>query len=156
MAGTLRIVPARAEHLPGILAIEEASFSLPWTAEQLETQLDAKRHVFLAALAGETVAGYIGLQFVLDEGYVSNVAVRPDCRGRGVGSALVAELLRRCRERELAFVTLEVRESNAAARALYEKHGFRAVGIRPGYYERPREDAVLMTHFFAENHGERE
>ena len=89
--------------------------------------------------------GYIGLMYVLDEGYISNVAVDAAFRRCGAADALVGELIRRCRRMLLSFVTLEVRAGNAPAIALYEKHGFRAVGRRRGYYEKPREDAILMT-----------
>ena len=81
---------------------------------------------------------------VLDEGYISNVAVSPAFRRRGIASALIRALLDRARERNLSFVTLEVRESNAAAIALYEGFGFRPVGRRKNYYDAPKEDAWIM------------
>ena len=84
-------------------------------------------------------------RLVLDEGYIGNVAVTPGHRRQGVGDALLAALTALGRERGLAFLTLEVRESNLPARRLYEKHGFRPAGCRRGYYSRPREDAILMT-----------
>ena len=136
---------AREEFLPQIAEIERECFSLPWTEKMLRGQLDGERCVFLAAREGETVLGYVGLTYVLDEGYISNVAVSPAYRRRGVAGALVAELIRRGRALRLAFLTLEVREGNAPAVALYAKHGFRVVGRRKGYYEKPREDALLMT-----------
>ena len=91
--------------------------------------------------------GYVGMMCVLDEGYIANVAVSPDWRRQGIGDALIAELLRRAVSRELAFVTLEVRAGNEAAKALYAKHGFVPVGLRKKYYASPTEDAVLMTKF---------
>ena len=139
------IVPAAEAHLPEIEAIERACFSLPWTEEMLRTQLDGSSHLFLTALCGGAVAGYIGLQFVLDEGYISNVAVAPEYRRRGVGRALLDALTARARARDLAFLTLEVRRSNAAAIGLYAGAGFVQVGCRRDYYEKPREDAILMT-----------
>ena len=104
-------------------------------------------HVFLIAEENGKLLGYVGMMHVLDEGYISNVAVAPEARRRGVAGALIRELLRRAEEKELSFVTLEVRESNAAAIALYERFGFRSVGRRKQYYEAPREDALLMTCF---------
>ena len=139
------ITEAREELLPQIQRIEQASFSVPWTEAMLRIQLDRNSHVFLTAEAEGRIVGYVGLMFVLDEGYVSNVAVAEDYRRRGVADALISELVRRSRALLLSFLTLEVRESNAAAVALYEKHGFRPVGRRKGYYEKPREDALLMT-----------
>ena len=88
------------------------------------------------------------MMFVLDEGYISNVAVGPDYRRAGIADALIDRLLTLCREHELSFVTLEVRSGNKPAIALYEKHGFKTVGLRKNYYERPREDALIMTKFF--------
>ena len=93
------------------------------------------------------VLGYAGLHAVLDEGYIDNVAVEPDARRHGVASALL-EVFCRFAAANLAFLTLEVRASNSAAIALYEKHGFRRAGLRPGYYQKPREDAVIMTREF--------
>lgn len=139
------IAEAREELLPRIQRIEQASFSLPWTEAMLRIQLDRNSHIFLTAQAGGRIVGYIGLMYVLDEGYISNVAVDAAFRRCGAGDALVGELIRRCRRMLLSFVTLEVRAGNAPAIALYEKHGFRAVGRRRGYYEKPREDAILMT-----------
>jgi ribosomal-protein-alanine N-acetyltransferase len=94
------------------------------------------------------VLGYAGLETVLDEGYITNIAVRPDARRQGVASALLGVFLRFSGAHKLSFLTLEVRESNAAAIALYAGHGFSAVGRRKNYYDDPREDAVLMTHHF--------
>ena len=91
--------------------------------------------------------GYVGMMYVLDEGYISNVAVAPEARRRGVGRALITELLRRADEKALAFVTLEVRPSNEAAIALYSAFGFEPVGRRKNYYDKPSEDALLMTKF---------
>ena len=84
-------------------------------------------------------------QILLDEGYISNVAVHPDARRQGIGDALIDALAAKAAELELAFLTLEVRESNAPAIALYAKHGFHPVGKRKNYYDAPKEDAVLMT-----------
>lgn len=144
----LRVSDVLPEQLDDIERIERQCFSLPWTRRQLEVQLDRSHHVFLAASDGQgRMLGYVGLMYVLDEGYISNVAVSPEHRCRGIGDALISALKRRAEELELSFITLEVRRSNAPAIALYKKHGFTEVGARKGYYERPREDAVLMTYY---------
>ena len=93
------------------------------------------------------ILGYAGLHVILDEGYIDNVAVEPDARRHGVASALL-EVLCRFGAAKLAFLTLEVRASNAPAIALYEKYGFQRAGLRPKYYDKPREDAVIMTREF--------
>lgn len=141
------ILDAAARHLPQVERLEQRCFSVPWTEAQLRAQLPDDRHVFLVAERGNEVLGYVGLMHVLDEGYISNVAVSPDCRRQGIGAALIAELTRRAGRLELTFLTLEARASNAPAIRLYEKMGFRQVGRRKRYYQRPEEDAVLMTLF---------
>ena len=147
-----RIRDACEKDLDALCALEEACFSLPWTREQLESQLPDGSHEFLVAEGEDgNVAGYIGMMCVLDEGYISNVAVAPCARRRGIGRALVREMLCRAAKRELAFVTLEVREHNEAAIALYAGEGFLPVGLRRGYYEKPKEDALLMTYLFLED-----
>ena len=141
------ILDAAARHLPQVERLEQRCFSVPWTEAQLRAQLPDDRHVFLVAERGNEVLGYVGLMHVLDEGYISNVAVSPDCRRQGIGAALIAELTRRAGRLELSFLTLEARASNAPAIRLYEKMGFRQVGRRKNYYQRPEEDAILMTLF---------
>ena len=134
--------------IPQIEALEKACFSMPWTEDQLKGQLRDNQHEFIAAVsASGTVLGYIGMMHVLDEGYISNVAVSPGNRRRGIGDALILALLKRCAALGLSFVTLEVRAGNTPAIALYEKHGFARVGLRKNYYDHPREDALLMTKY---------
>lgn len=135
------------EHIDSILEIEKLCFSLPWNRRALENQMNSKSHLFLAAVDGSKVLGYIGMMKVLDEGYISNVAVAPQYRRHSIADALINALIKRTRG-SLAFMTLEVRESNAPATALYEKHGFILVGTRKNYYEHPKENARLMTLFF--------
>ncbi len=131
--------------LPEIQRIEQASFSVPWTEQMLRMFLTPDSHVFLTAAAEGRVIGYVNMLYVLDEGYISNVAVCPDYRRRGAADALLGALELRARALLLSFLTLEVRESNAPAIALYEKHGYRVAGRRKNYYEKPTEDALLMT-----------
>ena len=142
-----RITDAEEWMLPQLEELEKLCFSLPWTIEQLRSQLPDEHHIFLTALEGEHLLGYVGMMSVLDEGYISNVAVAPEARRKGIGDALIEELMRRAELLGLAFVTLEVRQSNAPAASLYEKHGFTTVGKRKNYYDLPREDAVLMTYY---------
>ena len=144
-----RIIDTTETQLEQIEKIEQQCFSCPWTLDQLRSQLSDDRHVFLAAVdAGGTVLGYVGMMFVLDEGYISNVAVAPDFRRQGVADALISALMTRAEELNLAFVTLEVRAGNEPAKSLYAKHGFVPVGRRKNYYDLPKEDAILMTRFW--------
>ena len=145
----MKIVDADYRHLDKLEELEKLCFSLPWSYARLERQMLGEKNIFLVAEnENGCILGYVGMMFVLDEGYISNIAVAPGFRRQGVGDALLAELERRCLAARLSFMTLEVRESNAPAIALYSKHGFTAVGLRPNYYEKPRENALLMTKFF--------
>lgn len=144
----MELVKLTADHIPQMVELEKICFSLPWTADMIRSELNNPSCLYLAAVDGDTLAGYIGVQTVLDEGYINNVAVRPEYRRRGIAAALISLLIDEARAIGLAFMTLEVRESNAPAIALYEKLGFTTVGRRKNYYEKPREDAILMTIFF--------
>ena len=137
------------DDIPQIVEVEKRCFSLPWTAEQLAGQIKDAQHEFIAAISPDgTVLGYVGMMYVLDEGYISNVATDLPWRRQGIADALIGRLCAICEGLRLSFVSLEVRAGNAPAVALYEKHGFAPVGLRKNYYERPREDAVIMTKFF--------
>ena len=143
-----RICDASQRHLEALEALEQACFSMPWTRDMLLSQLPDENHEFLAAEdESGKLLGYVGMMCVLDEGYISNVAVDPACRRQGIGDLLILELLARAEKRDLSFVTLEVREHNEPAIALYRKHGFSPVGLRKNYYEAPAENAILMTKF---------
>ena len=143
----VQILDVQPHHLPQIEKLEQQCFSLPWSWDQLMSQLPDDCHEFLAAEQEGKVLGYVGMMTVLDEGYISNVAVDPAFRRQGIADRLITELLDRARIRELSFVTLEVREHNEPAIALYRKHGFAPVGLRKNYYELPVENALLMTKY---------
>ena len=145
----VRIVPMNADHLDEVAELERICFSTPWSRNMLAEELDNACSAFLVAEddAGRVV-GYAGLQVILDEGYIDNVAVRPSCRRMGIADRLL-DVFVRFGQANLAFLTLEVRPSNTAAVALYEKNGFREAGRRKGYYDNPKEDALLLTREFA-------
>ena len=141
-----QLIPLAHEHLGQAAEIERLCFSDPWSEKMLAEHLANPCSLTLAAVDGVgRLLGYVGLLAVVDEGYITNVAVRPDCRCQGVASSLLQALEARGRARNLTFLTLEVRQSNAPARALYEKLGYLQAGLRRNYYENPREDAVIMT-----------
>lgn len=142
----VQIVTMNGDHLDEVAELERVCFPDPWSRNMLKEELENDLAAFLVALDGEgAVAGYAGLQVVLDEGCILNVAVRPDCRRQGVAGQLLQVFLNFARGNRLSFLTLEVRASNYAAIALYGSRGFRGVGRRKNYYEHPREDAVIMT-----------
>ena len=142
------IAPAAVSDAEAVARIENECFSQPLTYEQIVTQINDESYILLCAKdgAGELI-GYAGMYFVLDEGYITNVAVSPLTRRMHAGDALMEGLEGFSVEKELSFITLEVRESNAPAIALYAKHGFAAAGLRRDYYMAPKENAVIMTKY---------
>ncbi|MBR2613618.1 MAG: ribosomal protein S18-alanine N-acetyltransferase [Clostridia bacterium] len=132
------------EHLSEVASIEEMSFSLPWSLESLELMLTEQANA-LVALENGRVLGYVGMMCVLDEGQIINVAVHPDARRRGVGRSLMQAAEAYAKERGIVFLSLEVRESNIAARSLYSSLGWVEQGIRKGFYSHPVENACVMT-----------
>ena len=136
------------QHLDGALKIENECFSHPWTRENLENELNNPTSVFYAALENDGVIGYIGMSTVIDEGYIFNVAVTESQRKKGIGSALISEIVTYCKKNGFMFVTLEVRQSNQKAISLYSHFGFIKVGERKSYYRDPEENAILMTLYF--------
>ena len=148
----VRIVPMTAEYLDEVAELERICFPDPWSRNMLAEELDNDLSAFLVALDdGGKVTGYAGLQVILDEGNILNVAVRPEYRRQGIAGKLLEVFLNFAQAHQLRFLTLEVRASNEAARGLYEKYGFQQAGLRPGYYQHPREDAVIMTREFPQN-----
>jgi ribosomal-protein-alanine N-acetyltransferase len=139
-----------AADLPEICAIEEASFPTPWSAALFEEELKRPEVCFWSvafdpqAPAGAQVLGYGGFWRIVDEAHITNVAVRQDRRGAGLGRAFLRALLQRAKGLGCQKATLEVRPSNAAAIALYEGEGFATAAIRPRYYSDNDEDALLM------------
>ena len=101
--------------------------------------------IFLVAEESGVIQGYIGMYLAADEGEITNVAVNPACRRRGIGEGLLTEMKKRAADHKIARIVLEVRVSNEGAIRLYEKQGFSSVGIRRGFYEFPREDARIMV-----------
>ena len=132
------------EHLSEVASIEEMSFSLPWSLESLELMLTEQASA-LVALEDGRVLGYVGMMCVLDEGQIINVAVHPDARRRGVGRSLMQAAEAYAKERGIVFLSLEVRESNIAARSMYSSLGWEEQGIRKGFYSHPVENACVMT-----------
>jgi ribosomal-protein-alanine N-acetyltransferase len=144
----------RSADLEEVLAIERASFSMPWSRGAFLYELEQNRvaRCYVVREDGRLI-GYICLWEVADEVHVTNVAVHPDLRRRGVGRALLSAVLDDARQRKLRLVVLEVRPSNVEALGLYESFGFRVVGRRRGYYYDTGEDALVMEASLVEGHG---
>ena len=142
------LVPMDRSHLSGVADLEKLCFTTPWNEAMLEEELYNDTASFIVA-QGENgeVLGYAGLHVILDEGYIDNVAVRPEYRRQGIADQLL-DVICRFGEAHLRFLTLEVRPSNTSAVALYQKHGFKEAGRRKNYYTDPTEDALLLTKEF--------
>ena len=131
-------------HVSQIAELEKLCFSDPWSEKSIETELTCRLSVWLVALEGENVIGYVGSQTVMGWSDMMNVAVHPDHRRLGVGKALIEELIRQLREQGSENLTLEVRTSNENAKALYAELDFMEVGRRKNYYHNPKEDALIL------------
>lgn len=136
------------QHVAQVAELEKLCFSDPWSEKSVASELENELALWLVALEGETVAGYIGSQTVLGETDMMNVAVHPDYRRRGIGEQLVNALVEQLKGLESHSLTLEVRVSNAPAIALYQKLGFEIAGQRRNYYRNPREDALILRNNF--------
>ena len=130
-----------------ISALEIECFSSPWSENAVLESYNLNTKFFVFEEKGK-ILGYAGLQVVLSEGYVTNIAVTKLARGRGIGKALVDALINFGKEQNLAFISLEVRESNIPAISLYKKCDFKDMGKRKNFYQNPREDANILTKEF--------
>ena len=134
----------QAQYVPQITQLEAICFSDPWSENSIAQELTNPLSFWLVAVEDDKVAGYIGSQTVMGETDMMNVAVHPDFRRRGVAEALILRLVEVLKTRQSHCLTLEVRASNTPAIRLYEKLGFSQVGKRPGYYRKPKEDALIL------------
>jgi len=144
----MTIEPMTLDMVPQVALLEQLCFSQPWSQKALEEELSNPLATWLVAADGGRLLGYAGMHRVLDEASVTNVAVDPSHRRKGVAKALLHELEKICRREGAAFLTLEVRASNQNAINLYRSLGFEEVGRRKHYYTNPTEDALLLTKFF--------
>ena len=138
------IVEMEKVHTEQIAKLEKICFSDPWSINSITYELTNPLSLWLVAVDGDTVAGYVGSQSVLGESDMMNLAVSPKYRRGGLGELLVNTLVARLCEKGNHCLTLEVRASNDPAIALYEKLGFAEVGRRPNYYRNPKEDALIL------------
>ena len=142
----LVIEPMGLDDLPAVHAIEQASFISPWPPHAYQSELESNRmaHYLVARLGGRVVA-YGGMWLMVDEAHITTFAVHHDVRRQRIGERLLLAFLDLAIDRHAHEATLEVRLSNLPARRLYEKYGFRPVGLRPRYYSDDNEDALIMT-----------
>lgn len=131
-------------HVAAVAELERICFSDPWSEKSVASELENPLSLWLVALDGDALAGYVGSQTVCGETDMMNVAVSPDHRRCGVAQELILALVEALKAQESHALTLEVRRSNEPARRLYEKLGFEQVGLRKNYYRNPKEDALIL------------
>ncbi len=144
-APEVRLRQMTLEDVDGVMAIEKASFTTPWSRGAFIKEVTENKLAFytVAEIAG-VIVGYAGVWLIIDEGHITNIAVAPEYRGREIGKKILEELIRELKNRKILRVTLEVRESNEVAIGLYKSYGFIILGRRPGYYTDNGEDALIM------------
>ena len=134
------------EDVPAVAALEAACFSEPWSEQAFLDALKQPEALMMAAIGmGNNPMGYCGIYLSADEGEITNVAVRPDHRKKGIADAILTDVLSESQKRGARTIYLEVRESNLPAQKLYEKHGFVSCGIRKNFYRKPTEHAIVMS-----------
>lgn len=132
------------QDIPVIMEIERISFSTPWSEAAFFSEIHKSYSLARVAVSGDTIVGYICVDYILNECHIMNLAVHPDFRRRRIATLLLEEVMNELRKKGCRFFYLEVRFSNIDARKFYEHFGFRVVGVRRKYYTSPVEDAALM------------
>ena len=138
------IILMKAEHVAPIAQIERLCFNDAWSEKSIASELDNRLSLWLVAMDGDRLTGYVGSQSVLGETDMMNIAVHPDFRRQGIAEQLVVRLVEELKNRGNHSLMLEVRVSNVPARRLYDKLGFTQVGLRKNYYRNPKEDACIL------------
>jgi ribosomal-protein-alanine N-acetyltransferase len=143
----IRLEPMQIDDLETVLLIEQQSFSTPWSSSMFRSEVrNPTSHLFVARPQGEPgdIVGYIGYRVVIDEMHIVIVAVDPAWRRQGIAQQMLCQAMAHARDAACTKATLEVRVSNHAAQQLYYRQGFAPVGVRPRYYMRPPEDALIL------------
>lgn len=132
------------EDLEQVLELEKETFSMPWDRNSMKESMEDLENIYLVAKDGDCLAGYCGAWVVANEVQINNIAVKKEYRRQGVGEEMMQCLIKEAMIRHNTGITLEVRAGNRAAIALYEKCGFASAGVRKNFYDRPKEDAIIM------------
>jgi [ribosomal protein S18]-alanine N-acetyltransferase len=138
------ICTLKDKYIDGILTISLLSFPITWSKDSFEKELANKFARYMVAVKDDTAVGYGGMWIIVDEAHITNIAVHPEFRGSGIASMLLEALIDACKLEGVTAMTLEVRKSNLVAQNLYSKYGFQLEGVRKGYYEDNKEDALIM------------
>lgn len=131
--------------------LDKVCFAVPWSEQAFIDETENELANYIIAEDNGAVIGYVGYWKVVDEGHITNIAVSPDCRRKGIASEMLSRIIKSAYDDNLYLLTLEVRKSNIAAQKLYEKFGFEPLGERKNYYHLPTEDAVIMTLMLGDN-----
>lgn len=146
MFGIIDVVLLNEDYIDELVELENQCFSDPWSATMFIGDLQSEYTCYFGTFdENGDLIGYAGMWMSVDSGEITNVAVHPDYRRNGIASSLIDNLIQVCKVNKLSSITLEVRESNCKAISLYNKLGFKKVGLRKNYYKNPKENAVLMT-----------
>ena len=137
--------PMRPDDLDRVMEIELQTFAIPWTRADMEGELNNRAARYHVLTEDGAVMAYAGTWFVIDEGHIINIAVAPECRGKGYGTRVMAAMMQNAVDLGVTYMTLEVRVGNVPALALYKKLGFKKAGVRKKYYEDNGEDAYIMV-----------
>ena len=140
----MKYIPMNEDHIRQIAELERLCFNDPWSVKSIASELNNKLSLWLVAVDAETVVGYVGSQTVIGETDMMNIAVHPAYRKKGIGTALINELIHELALRRSRSLMLEVRASNETAISVYMGLGFIEVGCRKNYYRNPREDALIL------------
>lgn len=133
------------EDIDQVIEIEKESFSTPWSRDAFINEIrDNVLAIYVVVEVDDKIVGYGGFWKILDEAHITNIAVKKEYRGKGVGDVIIIGIIDYCEKNNIPNITLEVRESNISAQNLYRKHKFTSYGVRPGYYTDNGEDAVIM------------
>ena len=136
-----------SEHIEQISLLEKCCFSTPWSVNALLEELQNETSYFLVAVK-DKVLGYIGVQEICNEAYITNIAVFEEYRKKGIGRNLLCAAVNGAKSRNCDFITLEVRENNKNAVSLYESEEFINVGVRKNFYTNPTENGIIYTKYF--------
>jgi ribosomal-protein-alanine N-acetyltransferase len=130
--------------IEAVVMIEEENFSMPWSKTDFEDELKNPKAMYFVAIENGELVGFSGLWNIVNEGNITNIAIKKQYQQQGIGTKLVEEMIERAKEDGINALTLEVRVSNKRAQHVYEKIGFEGVGIRKSFYQQPNEDALIM------------
>lgn len=145
MSENIEVRGMRKRDIKSLAELDKVCFAVPWSEQAFCDELENEMAHYLVACDGDKVIGYIGYWKVIDEGHITNIAVLPEYRRKGIASRLLDGIIKEAFDGGLCLLTLEVRKSNIAAQKLYEGFGFEPLGERKDYYKKPTENAVIMT-----------